>query len=831
MLTASQAFQNAAAASDRQVVVRATTWFLDNLLLLGFVEADGDENEALFSVDTLVNGKTSPPKTWALARGDCYPADDLYPLDEGCEAGWLGDNVSDGAGDLSTSEVVIVDYATTQRLNEVRLWGDTWLGYPVDFLIEYWDADDLEWAEIQDVSGNAETEWSHTLTTSIQTTRLRLTITKISRANDLPAAMEFQGGLAADLAPYIQGLDIVKERFYEQQGSVPIGNYGAGEINLTLENTDGRFYSRNTEGPYYGYLKPNRRIEMEIGFVTGSGDEYVPAGVFYVVAWRASSGSPTCRVVARDRAKRFQGLMYETAVQQSSTISDLVTLLAAAGALDETEYDIVATTYQVPYAIFERTSVWEHLRELAIGEAGFVYFDEDGHLVFENRDHLASETVVQETLDDDDFIVSVDDEVDEGRIRNYIRVTSQRRKEAASDTIWSLQETLTIPGSGEWWNASWYRRRQLTITADGGAGNNLAANDCVKLTITGDAAAAIYDVCQSDGGDLRVVYESGGYTELDRYIEHFTEEKITVYFQVQAAIAAGASDTDRYLYYYNPSAGAPQDDGADVFDVHDDFDRASLGSDWAQVGYHPEFNIADNHLRSPDRFADAKNAWWDHAQAGGSFEAHVKARRPERPIEWDANGVGLLIETAIPGSAEKYGGYTQGIYLAGRGYCIRVCIQTPNGFDTADQPSGTWDNSIWHTFRLEKHDTTWRLYVDDALWLTRSGDSYNPLYHGILRENAGSPDGFATLFDEWWIRFATDVEPTISAADEDAKPAVVTGAETCAIRVQFQGPAVDIQAPVITDAGPDISVQSYSYNSTGGEVVLQKPVLRRLFQG
>jgi len=833
LLTVSQAFQNAAKASNRWVLVRATTWLLDNSILSGFVEASGDENESLFGVAKVVNGETSPARTWALARDDCYPADDVYPIDADSEGGWFGDNVSDGNGDLGSSEAVTVQYATAQKISEVRVWGNTWLGYPVDFVVEYWDTDSFEWTEVANVSGNAEIEWSYTLPSMVETTKLRLTISRISRASDLPATMEFQGGLVVDLAGYIEQFDVVKERFYEQQGSIPIGNYGAGEINLTLTNTDGRFYSRNTDGPYYGYLKPNRKIELEIGFVTASGNEYVPAGTFYVVSWRAASGSPTCRVVARDRAKRLQGLMYEAAVQQDSTISELVTLLAAAAGLGETEYSIDATTYQVPYAIFERQSIWEHLRQVTVGEAGFIYFDEDGRLVFENRDHLADETVVQETLDDERFIVSVDDEVDEGRIRNYVRVTSKRRKEAASDTIWSLQETITIPGTGEWWSANYYRRRQVTIAA--AAGNAISTGDGLRLEITGDTAAAIHGVCQSDGGDLRVVYDGGGgaYTECDRYLAEFSATRIVVYFKAQADIAAGSSDTDHWLYYYYPGATSPPDDGDNVFDIFDDFDRAAVGSDWTEANEVASvtWEIVSQHLACRpgiDTYDKEFCDFWNTVQVAQNFE--VRCRGKLNYLGWPrymTDQYGPCIQTSIAHC--DYGLVYR--CVGDENDADQVLIITPTGNTASGDITVDPTLQNWHTLRLVKQGTTWKGYLDGTLVVTRTGDSFAPTYFGVARDRSYIYPQIASYYDEWWVRFIKAIEPTITVGDLENKPTILTGENTVTIKVEFQGPAVDIQAPVITESGPDISVYSYSYNSTGGEVVLQNTGAEQIIEG
>jgi len=75
--------------------------------------------------------------------------------------------------------------------------------------------------------------------------------------------------------------------------------------------------------------------------------------------------------------------------------------------------------------------------------------------------------------------------------------------------------------------------------------------------------------------------------------------------------------------------------------------------------------------------------------------------------------------------------------------------------------------------------------------------------------------------DEFCVRFFPDTEPSVALAAAETKPAIVSGANTATIQVQFQGPAINVQAPVIVTAGPDISVLSYAYGATGGAIVLQ----------
>lgn len=810
MLAVSDAFIAAAVAAQRKAKTRVTCTLLGNAMLPAFVEATAGQSETIFADDHLVNGRTRVVKRWALARDDCLPADDLYPPDDDWETGWMGDELSDASGNMSPAEEILIEYTTAQRVSAVQWWADAWLGYPVDFVLYYWDTEALCWVEIETVTGNAATSYTATLASIVETTKLKMTISKISRANDHPALVELQGGLTEDITQYVTRWDSTKERFFEQQGSLPLGNYGAGELNLELANTDDRFAPANADGPYYGYLRPNRILKVEVGFDIGAGVyEYCDVGTYYVTKWACSSGDPTAKVTARDHTKLLQSKYFEGPVRENALASDLIADLAAAGGLDQSMRSVDATEYVIPYAVFERDTIWEHMKRLAIGEGGCLYFAEDGTLVFENRDHLAAQTTVQATLDDDDNIIKLDHDVDEARIRNSIRVTSKRLKEAAESVIWELQEPLLIPGQGIWWDADWLRRVQLTITA--AAGNTVTSGLCLKLEITGDDAAAIHGVCQSDGGDLRVLYTLGGYFELDRRVDVWRSDLIRIYFRAQAAIAAGDSDTDYYLYYYNPHAGDPPADGTVIFDVYDSFDRAAIGADWIEVwpdgGLHGQWDINTGHLRHYGP-AWATNQLWHDALTLTYIEMQVRTRVH---TQYFGHTHGFILNPDNS-TYNLYGGYAFDEEGPSSGV-VSTYITTPNGYSKG--PKRALLEHGWYTFRLRKEGTTWLFYIDNVLELRRENDDYEPAYVGLNEE---TPDELR--YDEFWMRQILAVEPTIAVGELDIRPAIAVGVNTATIQVQFQGPAVHIQEPYLTAGGPDLLVYDWEYNSVGGWVTI-----------
>lgn len=106
-----------------------------------------------------------------------------------------------------------------------------------------------------------------------------------------------------------------------------------------------------------------------------------------------------------------------------------------------------------------------------------------------------------------------------------------------------VQALAAWRGSQNWWNANYGYRKQLTITAPTG----VSLSTGYPIQLTEDTAALVTaSKLRSDRNDWRVVYWNGtSWVDLPR---HYVAASITA-FGLQANIAAGANDTNYYLYY------------------------------------------------------------------------------------------------------------------------------------------------------------------------------------------------------------------------------------------------------------------------------------------
>lgn len=454
MQSVSAEYLEAITATERQMVTRVEVTFVDNETLADQVTASGDQAETLVGTARAVDSKIIAPRTFAFAdpydendsgnRARIFPADDLYPTTS--EAGWWGDTLSDSNGDISGGESLTLTYSPAVDILTVNWWADEHLGYPVDFDIDYWNGS--SWVNIVTVTGHAEAQYSLTLDSTINTTKLKLNVTQMSHAKDPARVLEFQGGLSEDMTERVNYWEILEER--EQEGSVPVGNAATAQLTLELDNSDGVFY-RNSGSIYTSYLNANKKIRVWCGVVLADGsEEVVPQGEFFTKSWKAAESDVIVKVKGWDRSKRMKEDDYSNSeVLENKRIDELVETIAKAYGLTDEDLEIDATSGEVKYGWFEQKSYWSHFEDLAVGEGGSAYVNSLGKLVFENRSHLQDNITPVATLRDLDTLIDMDEGWDQTRLKNRVVVPVRPLTAKASAEVYNFQETITVPASGE----------------------------------------------------------------------------------------------------------------------------------------------------------------------------------------------------------------------------------------------------------------------------------------------------------------------------------------------------------------------------------------------
>jgi Domain of unknown function (DUF2341) len=147
-----------------------------------------------------------------------------------------------------------------------------------------------------------------------------------------------------------------------------------------------------------------------------------------------------------------------------------------------------------------------------------------------------------------------------------------------------------VPG---WWDPAWTMRESVSVAA---GSNGAPAGYTVAVTLDHASLVAAQQALAS-GDDVRIVGSDG--TEVDRVLDtgaSWDTAATTIWFQV--ADQLDANDTEQYwLYYGNPSAGAPPADPTAVFLLADGFEGDLSAWDF-DTGVGPSTMVAHSGATS-----------------------------------------------------------------------------------------------------------------------------------------------------------------------------------------------------------------------------------------
>lgn len=452
----SAAFKAAAVAAVMIPRREVKITLIDNQSIAANIMTIAPESDTVyFPKGKAVNGITVKGAKWAFpdpylegAGGRMLADGTLYPIDIGQEGGWQGVKVSDNSGNIAGGgEQFYVLYDTLTPVSTLNITGDSHLGYPVDFSVDY-DPGTGIWANLGSVTGNASPVYNLTLGSPGLIKGLKFTITKINYGQQPIRIIEFQGGVGIDQSAAVASLSTLQER-YPDNATASVGNASAGTLSLTQDNTGG-LWGPHSSSIYAAYLRANRKITVQVGLVLpDTSVELIPLGTFYSMDWQAGTGSPIATVKAQDRMKKLRERKYLRCPLQIGQTVDICILRALTDAgFGVNEYVLEASTTVIPYAGAQPSqSFFEYIAQLAAVDGGVVYVDEADVLRFQSASWLHNNsTVSQFTFTDNNATVDASDRWSDGDVRNRIVVNINALKLKAAAVIWNAQETLTVPG-------------------------------------------------------------------------------------------------------------------------------------------------------------------------------------------------------------------------------------------------------------------------------------------------------------------------------------------------------------------------------------------------
>jgi uncharacterized repeat protein (TIGR01451 family) len=153
------------------------------------------------------------------------------------------------------------------------------------------------------------------------------------------------------------------------------------------------------------------------------------------------------------------------------------------------------------------------------------------------------------------------------------RIPSPAQPWGASAAEAPLGSPVAAVTQGSTWPAGYSIRRPITITTGPNSPAGGYAGYTVRLTGFDTASEVAEGDMRADGNDLRIFYWTGtGWVEVPRLATGFGSADTHVIFKLQTDIPANSANTDHYIFYGNPGAGAPEAlSSTNVYLWYDDF--------------------------------------------------------------------------------------------------------------------------------------------------------------------------------------------------------------------------------------------------------------------
>ena len=357
-------------------------------------EAVISRKDQLFNAVTGMSGRlaTFEPNYWKLDGSFSLPP----KIDEpGYEVGWWSGVLSDGNGDFTPAQEILIDFSENHSSIGLTIVFDTASDeYASDFDIVVYDEFDNV-IHTENVTGN--TLAKYILEQGLADYRkILITLKKWGKPQRRARIGEISFGIVEE---YFNE-DLISLEATEELDTISASAI-INEVRFTIENQDKRFDIINPSG-IYPFLQRKQKISAFIGVERTQGFfEYAQLGAYYLSEWRSDSGSLTATFTARDILDILDQDEYPETTHTSESLYDIAEqVLASADIdfyfLDEALQDITITA-TIPSATFR-----EVLQMIAIAGQCVVYSDREGRVVIKRL----SEVVLPDKIELDNMYKS-----------------------------------------------------------------------------------------------------------------------------------------------------------------------------------------------------------------------------------------------------------------------------------------------------------------------------------------------------------------------------------------------------------------------------------------
>jgi hypothetical protein len=407
VIAVSDAYKLAVKASPRQWRPRLTITWTDALIDSSIACSSNDDNyvHPLSDIQA-ADGISTTSKKWAhldgviVADGTYYPMPDDAQATAGAQMGWYGATRCNASSVWSEPYPTLMVEFHARSILALAVSGDTvYNEYPVDFDIKIYAAGDVL-RHTETVTANTLLHYTKSISGAgvIDAVKMELIIKKWSAPNRVAKIVEFY----TSIIDTYEGDDIVSMNLLEEReiadGSLPIGNISANELDIELQNISLVRGSSNTKDPFSyendasylkNMLKKNRKIVAEIGLVLPDNSvKYVPLGTFWSGDWNASEKGTTVSTSARDRMELLRNAEYTTSgIYTGPTLEYLMEAVLTAAKVNIPMPDLTWVIdpefgdFRIPYAYFPSQNYFKCIKEICEACMGQAYMSRNDVLI------------------------------------------------------------------------------------------------------------------------------------------------------------------------------------------------------------------------------------------------------------------------------------------------------------------------------------------------------------------------------------------------------------------------------------------------------------------
>jgi hypothetical protein len=329
--------------------------------------------------------------------------------------------------------------------------------------------------------------------------------------------------------------------------------------------------------------------------------------------------------------------------------------------------------------------------------------------------------------------------------------------------------------------ATWSFTRAITVTVGANAPFNGYNGYSAQITGFNTAALVTAGKMRSDCNDLRIArFVANSWTQLDRQVINCNTASTTIWFKMQADVAANGSDASYSMFYGNANATAPPANLNNVFLAYDNFDSDTVNqppAGWTVQGGGPWNVVADvganQVLRESNAAANNRNL------------IHVNAPTNERDVfvQVDVRMSTLAGSESTGCPLGRIGGTTTVDMTAYRS-CLQFVTVGANpdqrvsqlaywnagAFNSLQQPLYAWNDATFYTVggAFFGSPATLRTLVNGVLQAPSIVGDANVTTAGSVGLFVYDGDPVNYDFDNFLARRYTEPEPVTAVAAESA---------------------------------------------------------------